>query len=148
MLLTDLKQAWPQASFYRDDLAIEDLAAKLSQALIPGLVRPSCAESLTSEPLRLLLKGSNFQLKVWEALLRVPTACVISYGDLAQLSGYPKAARAVGSTLARNQVAYFIPCHRVIRETGEFGQYRWGTERKMALLGLEQAVQAVSWGSA
>lgn len=89
--------------------------------------------------LHLLLRGTNFQIKVWEALLRIPPGQLLSYGELAQAIGQPGAARAVGSALAANRIAHLIPCHRVIRETGSFGEYRWSHWRKQAMLAYEQA---------
>jgi AraC family transcriptional regulator of adaptative response/methylated-DNA-[protein]-cysteine methyltransferase len=90
-------------------------------------------------PLPVLLSGTNFQLKVWEALLRIPPGSLCSYGDLAVLMGRPTATRAVASAVAANHIAYLVPCHRVIRSMGAFGQYRWGAERKRAVIGWEQA---------
>ena len=87
----------------------------------------------------MLLTGTNFQLQVLRALLRVPPGTVTTYEELAAAAGVPTAVRAVGSAVARNAVAYLIPCHRVIRKTGAFGDYRWGPERKRAMLGLEWA---------
>ena len=92
-----------------------------------------------SEPLKLLARGTNFQLKVWEALIRVPSGLVCTYQDLARWTGQPKAARAVGSAVAKNPISYLIPCHRVIRSMGHSGQYRWGPARKRAMLGWEAA---------
>lgn len=100
----------------------------------------------TGAPLPILLAGTNFQLKVWEALLRVPCGGLCSYSDLAQLMGRPTATRAVASAVARNHIAYLIPCHRVIRSMGEFGQYRWGAARKQALIGFEQAQRHIAAG--
>ena len=90
-------------------------------------------------PLPLLLKGTNFQLKVWEALLRIRSGSVATYEDVARAIDAPTAARAVGSAVGHNPVAFVIPCHRVIRASGAFGDYRWGAERKKAILGWEQA---------
>ena len=90
-------------------------------------------------PLPVLLSGTNFQLKVWEALLRVPTGGLCSYSDLAALIGRPTATRAVASAVAANHIAYLVPCHRVIRSMGSFGRYRWGAARKQAIVGWEQA---------
>ena len=81
--------------------------------------------------------GTNFQLRVWRALLEVPCGCLVSYGQLASAIGQPNAARAVGSAVGANPLAYLIPCHRVIRETGVLGEYRWGRERKRALVAWE-----------
>lgn len=89
--------------------------------------------------LTLNLKGTPFQVKVWEALLKIPDGDLKSYSDIAASIGAPNSSRAVGSAVAKNPVAYLIPCHRVIRSTGEFGNYRWGAERKVALIGREAA---------
>lgn len=88
-------------------------------------------------PLNLLVTGTNFQVKVWQALLRIPAGAVASYDEVGQWLGKPNAARAVGNAVARNPIAYLIPCHRVIRKTGVIGDYRWGTTRKRALLAWE-----------
>jgi AraC family transcriptional regulator of adaptative response/methylated-DNA-[protein]-cysteine methyltransferase len=91
------------------------------------------------EEVKVLLKGTEFQIKVWEALLKIPTGFVQSYQDVAQAIKKPKASRAVGTAIGQNSVAYLIPCHRVIRETGILGDYRWGSSRKKAMLGWEAA---------
>jgi AraC family transcriptional regulator of adaptative response/methylated-DNA-[protein]-cysteine methyltransferase len=93
----------------------------------------------TPAQLRLHLRGTNFQLKVWEALLRFPSGAVTSYESLATQVGHPGASRAVGTALGRNPIAVLIPCHRVIRKLGEFGNYRYGVTRKKAILGREAA---------
>ncbi len=90
-------------------------------------------------PLPLLVKGTNFQVKVWEALVRIPTGRLSTYGDLARRIGQPRSARAVGSAVAANPVSYVIPCHRVIRSMGTIGEYRWGTPRKRAMVAFELA---------
>ncbi len=89
--------------------------------------------------IRLHLKGTRFQLKVWEALLRIPSGQLVSYGDLAAAIGSPKASRAVGSAVGENPAAYIIPCHRVIRSSGILGNYHWGPSRKEAIIGWEAA---------
>lgn len=91
--------------------------------------------------IRLHLKGTDFQLKVWQALLTIGSADLSSYGQLAQSIGNPNASRAVGTAIANNPVAYLIPCHRVIQATGSFGGYRWGATRKSAIIGWEAANQ-------
>jgi len=91
------------------------------------------------KPLQLLLKGTNFQIKVWEALMRIPEGCVVSYEDVARAIEKPTASRAVGNAVGKNPIAYLIPCHRVIRQAGVIGNYHWGPERKKALLGWEWA---------
>lgn len=95
------------------------------------------ATASINSPLPLHLRGTNFQLKVWQALLNIPPGCVTSYGALAGLIGRPNAGRAVGTALGNNPVGYLIPCHRVLRNDGLSGGYRWGEERKMAILGYE-----------
>jgi AraC family transcriptional regulator of adaptative response/methylated-DNA-[protein]-cysteine methyltransferase len=89
--------------------------------------------------IKLHLKGTPFQIKVWEALLKIPMGTFITYGNLARHLQNPKASRAVGSAIGDNPVAYIIPCHRVIQSSGEFGQYHWGSLRKTAILGWEAA---------
>ena len=89
--------------------------------------------------IKLHLKGTNFQLKVWEALLSIPMGGLSTYGSLAASIEQPNASRAVGSAVGDNPVAFLIPCHRVIKSTGEFGQYHWGATRKSAIIGWEAA---------
>ena len=122
-----LRAEWPRASLREDPGATQGPAGQAQQLF-------------TSQPgglLRLHLSGTNFQLKVWEALLRIPPGTVITYTDIAISIGLPGASRAVGSAIGRNPVAVIIPCHRVIRKTGEPGGYRWGLPRKQAILGWE-----------
>jgi AraC family transcriptional regulator of adaptative response/methylated-DNA-[protein]-cysteine methyltransferase len=90
-------------------------------------------------PLPVLVKGSNFQIQIWKALLQIPVGSVCSYEQLARAIARPAACRAVGQALAMNPVGYLIPCHRVIRSLGTVGGYRWGTTRKQALLAWEAA---------
>lgn len=126
----ELAAAWPAAQRERDDEAAQQWMARVFPAgLQPGTPQPG--------RLHLLLRGTNFQLKVWEALLRLPAGQRVSYTQLAGLAGAPRAQRAVGSALAANQIAYLIPCHRVIRDSGDSGHYRWGSTRKDALLAWE-----------
>ena len=89
--------------------------------------------------LPLFLKGTNFQIKVWEALLQIPSGTVVTYEDIAVSIGLPRASRAVGNAVAHNPIAVIVPCHRVIRKDGEFGNYLYGTARKKALFGWEMA---------
>jgi len=117
----ELITEWPRAEYCRDNDAAASWVERIF--LLPEF----------NKPLYLLLKGTNFQIKVWEALLRVSPGQLISYSQLAQLSGSPNASRAVGSAMAANKLGFLIPCHRVIRESGETGQYRWGAQRKTAL---------------
>lgn len=89
--------------------------------------------------LKLHLRGTDFQVKVWEALLRIPAGQLATYGDLARHIGKPAAARAVGTAIGANPVAYLIPCHRVIQGSGHIGGYMWGADRKAAIIGWEAA---------
>ena len=89
--------------------------------------------------IKLHLKGTPFQLKVWEALLKIPMGDVSTYSGIANSINNPNASRAVGTAIGDNPVAFIIPCHRVIRSTGEFGQYHWGSVRKTAMIGWEVA---------
>jgi AraC family transcriptional regulator of adaptative response/methylated-DNA-[protein]-cysteine methyltransferase len=91
------------------------------------------------KPLTLHLRGTNFQLKVWEALLQIPSGMVTTYEGLAERIGQPTASRAVGTAVGHNPIAVLIPCHRIIRKVGEFGNYRYGALRKKALLAREYA---------
>ncbi|PKO86271.1 MAG: 6-O-methylguanine DNA methyltransferase [Betaproteobacteria bacterium HGW-Betaproteobacteria-12] len=127
VLLAELVGLWPRATLQRDDAQAAELLAKVFPATAPAA------------PLHLLLRGTNFQIKVWEALLRCPPGQVLSYGELARRAGMPRAPRAVGSALAANTIGFLIPCHRVIRDSGEVSHYRWGSERKLAMLGWEAA---------
>lgn len=88
---------------------------------------------------KLHLKGTDFQLKVWETLLKIPMGQLSTYGDIAQNINHPKASRAVGTAIGSNPVAFLIPCHRVIQSTGAIGGYMWGTTRKSAIIGWEAA---------
>jgi AraC family transcriptional regulator, regulatory protein of adaptative response / methylated-DNA-[protein]-cysteine methyltransferase len=90
-------------------------------------------------PLSLLVVGTNFQVKVWQALLRIPPGVVASYETVGRWIGKPNASLAIGRAVAHNPIAYLIPCHRVIRKTGVIGDYRWGTARKQAMLAWESA---------
>lgn len=124
-----LQQAWPEATLVRDDTQARTWAERI---FAPHL-------STDTRPLHVLLKGSNFQLQVWQALLRIPAGQVLAYGDLAHAIGKPAAARAVGTAVASNRIGYLIPCHRVIRQSGHFHHYRWGPARKQAILARELA---------
>jgi AraC family transcriptional regulator of adaptative response/methylated-DNA-[protein]-cysteine methyltransferase len=122
--IKEMKENWPKASFKSAPLETKKIFSKIFKRS-------------GSKKISLVLYGTPFQVKVWEALLRIPEGNILSYGDLAKLTGSPGASRAVGSALAKNAIAYLIPCHRVIRETGDFGEYHWGSARKAALLSWE-----------
>jgi AraC family transcriptional regulator of adaptative response/methylated-DNA-[protein]-cysteine methyltransferase len=124
----ELHAAWPRADLREDPTATRPLLAQIFRH-----------GNLSGERLPLVLHGTNFQIKVWEALLRIPSGSVVTYEDIALAIGMPKAARAVGTAVGSNPLPVIIPCHRVIRKDGEFGGYRYGTARKKALLGWEMA---------
>ncbi len=135
-------------AFEEDDhAALIALKARFPNARYRQGVTPTLQQALAFfdrgwRPLsliRLHLKGTPFQLKVWEGLLRIPEGRFTSYGALAKSIDQPSASRAVGTVIGSNPVAVLIPCHRVIRASGEFGGYRWGTARKAALIGWEAA---------
>ena len=121
----ELADQWPNARLSRDDAEADALAQRI---FLP---------TANDTRLRLLLRGTNFQIKVWEALLNIGSARLLTYGALARLVDAPKAARAVGSALAANEIGYLIPCHRVIRDSGEASIYRWGGTRKIAMQAWE-----------
>lgn len=123
-----LKRDWPKANLRRDD---SSAARMIRRVFLPRRER-------SPEPsLRTYVRGTAFQVQVWRALIRVPPGRLVSYGCLASAAGFPDAARAVGTAVGRNPLAYLIPCHRVIRETGVLGDYRWGQVRKQALVAWE-----------
>ncbi|HEM46436.1 MAG TPA: methylated-DNA--[protein]-cysteine S-methyltransferase, partial [Alphaproteobacteria bacterium] len=126
-----LRRNWPLAGVRRDDAA--------AQRLVKRIFRPH-GQVGAAAPLRAFVRGTAFQVQVWRALLQVRAGALVSYRDLAEALGRPSAARAVGTAVGRNPLAYLIPCHRVIRETGVVGTYRWGTGRKRAMVAWESAV--------
>ena len=123
--LAELKQKWTGATFRED----QDLTGPLANQIF-GLANHN-------PELPIVLKGTNFQIKVWHALLRIPTGAVVSYQTVASSIGRPGATRAVASAVARNPIGFVIPCHRVIRKVGKIGEYHWGRPRKRAILAWE-----------
>lgn len=122
--LADFRQRWSRATLHEEP---QHTASYVSQIF----------ESHSPTGLRLHLRGTNFQLKVWEALLQIPPGYVTHYQDVAIQLGLPTASRAVGTAVGNNPIAVLIPCHRVIRRDGGLGGYRYGLTRKKALLGWE-----------
>lgn len=125
--MADLRSRWPAATYREDGARLRvwvDAAFGLGDA---------------GETAPLALIGAPFQIKVWEALLRLPEGHVTTYGEIAQAVGNPRAVRAVGTAVGRNPIGYLIPCHRVLRATGELGGYRWGLPLKRAMLAYEGA---------
>ena len=126
-VIDELYRQWPNASITPN----REEAVQMGNDIF--------SSSLERGKIHLLLKGTNFQIKVWEALINTHSSQQLSYSQVSQLIDSPKASRAVGTALANNTIAYLIPCHRVIKNNGEIGNYRWGTERKTAMLAWEQA---------
>ena len=125
--LAELARTWPEATLRERDEATSSVASQVF------------AREYPNGRLGLLLRGTNFQIKVWEALLRIPEGAVVTYEDIAAAIGRPRAVRAVGNAVGSNPVSYLVPCHRVIRKSGEFGNYGGGRERKRLMLGVELA---------
>ena len=131
--LAEMKGDWPAAAFVEDAAFIAPLA---SEAFAFAAGRP------LNRPLGLFVQGTKFQLKVWQALLEIPSGGRATYGDIAEAVGAPKASRAVGAAVGANMISLLIPCHRVILASGVIHNYRWGANRKRALLALEAAREA------
>lgn len=125
----------------------ERLRAEWSQATLVedrDATRPIIERAFARDPdssaMSVYLRGTNLQVKVWEALLRIPEGRAVTYGDVARAVGRPDAIRAVASAIGRNPISYLIPCHRVLRSTGALGGYHWGVDRKRVMLAYEAAV--------
>lgn len=126
--VAQLAREWPQAELVEDEAGTRPLVDRLF-----------AAPDEKGEPLSVFLEGTPFQLKVWEALLKIPSGSVVTYEDVAVHIGMPKAARAVGAAVGRNPIPVLIPCHRVIAKSGGLAGYRWGLLRKRAILARETA---------
>jgi len=124
----ELREHWSGATFTERPAVTGPVAAQVFR----GLGQQPAALSL-------LVMGTNFQLKVWQALLRIPAGAVVTYEALGRSLGADKASRAIGNAVANNAIGYLIPCHRVIRKSGLVTGYRWGSTRKQAILGWERA---------
>jgi len=127
----ELRQYLPKAQLQQN--------TRHAQALARKIFRQSQGNHSEPSRIHLLLKGTGFQIKVWEALIRLGQKPLISYGQLASAIGKPSATRAVATAVASNNIAWLIPCHRVILQQGEFGQYRWSSTRKQSMLAWELA---------
>ena len=124
-----LHKQWPRSTLVSDPSRVKPLVQKIFDF----------AADNEPAPLYLYVQGTNFQIKVWEALLRIPLGKAVAYEDIARHIGLPKASRAVGNAVGKNPIPFLIPCHRVIRKLGEFGNYGEGPSRKKAILGWEAA---------
>jgi AraC family transcriptional regulator of adaptative response/methylated-DNA-[protein]-cysteine methyltransferase len=134
-VLAQLRVEWRNAQLVEDQAA----TAPLVEAIFTDAARARA-------PLSLYLRGTNFQVKVWEALLRIPPGAAATYEQIARSLGVPNAARAVGTAVGRNPVAFLIPCHRVIRKSGDMGGYHWGVPRKRMILAWEAQKAAARAG--
>ncbi|WP_404400892.1 methylated-DNA--[protein]-cysteine S-methyltransferase [Pelagibacterium halotolerans] len=123
----DLASRWPNAEYRRDDAAVAPVAARIFD---PNRWDPE-------RPVRLVMIGSDFEVKVWETLLKIPTGGASTYGAIAKSLGRPSAARAVGRAVGRNPISFVVPCHRVIGSDGKLTGYHWGLVRKRAIMGWE-----------
>lgn len=128
-LIANLHSRWPDATVIDAPARTSGVASQLFTRTANG--KP--------QELRLLVKGTNFQVRVWEALLKIPEGAVVSYGELAGYLGNAKASRAVGSAVGKNTIGFLIPCHRAIQSSGVIHRYRWGSTRKKAMLAWESA---------
>jgi len=130
--LLDMRRRWPRAALEPDANATAPLAAR---AFDPAQWRPET-------PLRVVMIGSDFEVRVWETLLGVPLGCATTYSDIARRIGKPKAARAVGAAVGRNPISFVVPCHRVLGRSGALTGYHWGLARKQAIIGWEAGRRA------
>ena len=123
----DMKSRWPKAKYVEDFAATAPTARRIFD---PNLWRKE-------QPLRVVLIGTDFEVRVWEKLLTIPMGRLTTYSDIAAHSGNPKAARAVGAAVGKNPICFVVPCHRVVGKSGELTGYHWGLTRKRAMLGWE-----------
>lgn len=125
--LADMTSRWPKATYIEDRNATAPVAVRIFD---PKLWRPD-------QPLRIVFIGTDFEVRVWETLLKIPMGRFTTYSDIAQTIDKPKAARAVGAAVGKNPLCFVVPCHRVIGKSGELTGYHWGLTRKRAMLGWE-----------
>lgn len=128
----DLRDRWPNATYRRDDAALAPLAAEIFD---PRRWNPAA-------PVRVVLIGTDFEISVWQTLLKVPVGAATTYGDIARTLGRPSASRAVGAAVGKNPISFVVPCHRVVGSSGALTGYHWGVPRKRAMLGWEAGVLA------
>jgi AraC family transcriptional regulator of adaptative response/methylated-DNA-[protein]-cysteine methyltransferase len=130
--LADMMRRWPKAEYVEDGPATAPLAARIFNR----------AKWRAETPLRVVLIGSDFEVRVWEALLKIPVGCATTYSDVARRIERPSAARAVGAAVGKNPISFVVPCHRVLGRSGQLTGYHWGLTRKRAILGWEAGVAA------
>jgi len=127
--LEDMTGRWPKARFRE---APEETATYLCNIF-------GCGQTSGRRSVNLVFIGTEFDVKVWRTLLKIPSGSATTYSDIARHIGNPRAARAVGGAVGRNPVSFVVPCHRVLRASGEWGGYHWGIARKQAIIGWEAA---------
>jgi AraC family transcriptional regulator of adaptative response/methylated-DNA-[protein]-cysteine methyltransferase len=125
--LADMTGRWPNATYTEDYLSTAPLAQRIFE---PKLWRPD-------QPLRVVLIGTDFEVRVWETLLKIPMGKAVCYSDIANKIKAPKASRAVGAAVGKNPVSFVVPCHRALGKGGQLTGYHWGITRKQAMLGWE-----------
>jgi AraC family transcriptional regulator of adaptative response/methylated-DNA-[protein]-cysteine methyltransferase len=128
--IEEMKTHWHNSVFHQNQDTTSVFAQQIFQRNISSPTK-----------LHLFVKGTNFQIKVWDALLKIPTGGVVTYQGIAEKIDSPRAMQAVGSAVGSNHIAYLIPCHRVIRKDGILGEYRWSSTRKKSMIGWEMAKQ-------
>jgi AraC family transcriptional regulator of adaptative response/methylated-DNA-[protein]-cysteine methyltransferase len=134
----DLANRWPNARFVRDDAGVAPIAAHIFD---PG-------KWSAERPVRVVLIGTDFEVKVWETLLSIPLGKATTYGEVANRIGRPAASRAVGAAVGKNPISFVVPCHRVVGTNGALTGYHWGVPRKRAILGWECGMASHSAGPA
>lgn len=132
--LADMQRRWPNAHFMQDQAATAALAQRIFDP----------AHWRADQPLRIVMIGSDFEVRVWETLLKIPVGSATTYSGVAQRIGKPKAARAVGAAVGRNPISFVVPCHRVLGAGGALTGYHWGIARKQAIIGWEAGYVASS----
>jgi len=130
--LADMRARWPKARYVEDAAATAPTARRIFDARLWR----------KDQPLRVVLIGTDFEIRVWEKLLTIPMGRLTTYSDLAAKAGAPKAARAVGAAVGKNPVCFVVPCHRVVGKSGDITGYHWGLTRKRAILGWEAGMTA------
>ncbi|MBZ0262224.1 MAG: bifunctional helix-turn-helix domain-containing protein/methylated-DNA--[protein]-cysteine S-methyltransferase [Hyphomicrobiales bacterium] len=130
--LADMTSRWPEAAYVEDQQATASYAKRIFEA---GRWQPD-------QPLKIVFIGTDFEIRVWETILRIPFGKASTYSDIACHIGKPKAARAVGTAVGKNPISFVVPCHRVLEKSGGLGGYHWGLTRKRAILGWEAGAMA------
>ncbi len=132
--LDDMRRRWPKARYIEDYAATAPTARRIFDS----------AQWCPEQPLRVVLLGTDFEVRVWEKLLTIPMGKLTTYSNLAEKIGAPKAARAVGAAVGKNPISFVVPCHRAIGKAGDVTGYHWGITRKRAMLGWEAGMAAGS----